>query len=94
MTNMNVGFSREVIKQLRARGADNNLFHKLADTVINIPRNPKFKVDASDNAITVYGHPVSILRDHTKGEAFVMTIREAEQLDAYSLKGKKWLVRI
>ena len=80
-----VTYSLKVIHELSERGATQEIFDMLGETVQNIPRKAGLDVDTSDNAVTVLGMPVSFVRDHKSGEIHIMTNEEAQQLD--SIKG-------
>lgn len=82
---MTVTYSLKVMQELSKRGATQEIFDKLGETVQNIPRKAGLEVDTSDNAITVLGMPISFVRDHKNGEVHIMTNAEALQLD--SMKG-------
>lgn len=82
---MMVGFSDNVLKELKDRGATEALFQQLARAISDIPRKPGLAVDSSDNMISVYNLPISFIRNHKTDNAWVMTNEEARNLDRLTL---------
>lgn len=74
-------YSKNLVKELTARGADNNTLKELADAIIHYKRQPGLDVDTSDNTVSCYGYPISFIRDHNNKKVILMTNGEAIGLD-------------
>lgn len=81
-----VGFTKKAIEALKKAGATDEvlqeLLNELAKTVRKYPKG-KYNIDAFDG-LSWAGVRLSWLRDWKKGEALIMTIGEATELDGIS----------
>lgn len=89
---MTVKFTKRAVDELKQRGATDEIFKNIADTVVNAPRKPGLDVDASDNYMRVFDFPLSFTRSHKEGVAYIMTLGEAEKLDDNGIQGEfSWI---
>lgn len=77
-----VYMSDDVVNELIQRGADQTVLYQLGAAIVNIPRNNRFIVDTSDDKVSIYGYPISFIRDHKGKTIQIMTNAEALALDA------------